>query len=334
LTVLPTTTSGDASISLDIFGDVDGGILGLEMLAISLDGVLLVDFQGGGPTSCVSSATTVITVPQATLAPLITDGTLVVGYDGTDGVNAICDGSSVGVPASPPVSYVVSGSITYAGGTLPGGATSGSVALFLENRARSLVQNQPDVLRFVDGRSGGHINAEVTQGKSQFSLSTAAKGPFWADLSGSTTTIGASEQSYYLGSVGGHIQLGGNAVVGAMLQYDKAEESASGGDSISGTGWLAGPYFAAQMSDYPLFVDGRLLYGKTDNEVTPSGSPTDSFGGERWLAMLGLEGKVPMENVTMFPERASAMSATVRMRIRTVRPVWFLPRESSRPRLR
>lgn len=304
LTGLPTTTTTDGTLSLDIFGDVDGGIAGGEMLAISVDGVLLTNFQGGGAVSCISFPTTNINIPQATLAPLITDGQLVVSYLGTAGVNAICDGTPVGVPAPPNVSYVVSGSLTYTGGMPPGpggGTASDSVAQFLENRARSLRQNQPDVMRFVDGRTSGEFNADVTQGSAQLSFGTAARGPFWFDLSGSRTDSGANEQTYFLGSVGGHLQLGGNTIAGVMLQFDHAEDTVTGGDRVSGNGWLVGPYFASQITDFPLYLDGRLLYGKTDNEITPFGSPTDSFDGERWLASLGLEGRVPMQTITMFP---------------------------------
>ena len=80
-----------------------------------------------------------------------------------------------------------------------------------------------------------------------------------------------------------------------------AERSESGIADTEGKGWLVGPYFASQLGDHPLFFDGRILYGQTDNEITPFGAPTDDFVGDRWLAMLGLEGKVQANDITIFP---------------------------------
>jgi hypothetical protein len=164
-----------------------------------------------------------------------------------------------------------------------------------------LVQNQPDVVRFVDGRTAGNFNAQVTRGNGNLDFLTGANGPFWASLQGSWSDDTAGDQSYVLGSFGGHTHIGSNAIVGAMLQIDYAERSEAGVADTEGTGWLVGPYFAAQLGNHPLYLDGRLLYGTTDNAITPSGAAKDKFDGERWLATLGLEGKIQANNLTIFP---------------------------------
>ncbi len=83
-------------------------------------------------------------------------------------------------------------------------ATDASIARFLQGRARALVQNQPDVVRFIDGRTAGHFNADVTQNAGEVDLESGAIGPFWVAAQGSWTDSSLGDQSYVLGSFGGH----------------------------------------------------------------------------------------------------------------------------------
>jgi hypothetical protein len=300
LTGLPTETNGDATIDLSLYGDFswsgDGSPGSAETLAVFLDGVS-VGTVGPTGTDCGAAANQSLIVDQATLAPLIADGQLDIIFQASFEVNNLC-GPYNGSPNG--VSFVVSGTITY--DSVAGPAAEEQIASFMENRARALVQNQPDVLRFVDGRAGGRFNADVTQGAGSLDFATAARGPVWATLTGSATEFEeGNDQSYFLGAAGAHLSFGENTIVGAMLQLDRAEQDFANGDKAEGKGWLVGPYFAAQISEHPLFLDGRVLYGKTDNEFTPDGDATDSFDGERLLAMLNLQGRVEMEHFTMFP---------------------------------
>lgn len=298
LTGLPTETNGNATIDLSLYGDLDyaGGIFPAETLTVFLDGVN-VGVVGPTGNQCGPAVTQTLTVDQATLAPLIADGQLDITYQASAEVNNLC-GPYNGSPSG--VSFVVSGTITYNGVTGP--AAEEQIAGFMENRARSLVQNQPDVMRFVDGRNGGRFDAEVTQGFGSIDFATAGRGPVWATLTGSATNLDAgNDHSYFLGAVGTHLSFGSNTILGAMVQVDWAEQEFSNGDKVEGTGWLVGPYFASQISDHPLFLDGRVLYGETDNEFTPDGGPKDSFDGDRWLAMVNLKGRVETEHFTMFP---------------------------------
>ena len=65
---------------------------------------------------------------------------------------------------------------------------------------------------------------------------------------------------------------------------------------------MAGPYFAASGASGQLRFEGRLLYGRSSNEIegfsTGSGRPSrnGSFDGERWLAMAGVEGEYRLRN--------------------------------------
>ena len=66
-----------------------------------------------------------------------------------------------------------------------------------------------------------------------------------------------------------------------MVQFDHAKDDAN---KASGSGYMVGPYFVAQVPDQPLYFEGRLLYGQTDNKISPLGTFTDSFKTERMLA--------------------------------------------------
>lgn len=292
VTGLPTGTTSDATIDVTLSGDLnDAG----EIVTVFVDGVNVGSTTPTGGPACVGFATS-FTVPQATLAPLILDGELIIEFQAAAIVSPVCVGDSLAV---------TNGSITYTGGTPPPPppptASNTTVSQHLAFRSRSLAQNQPDVLRFVDGRTAGNFNADVTRGSGIIDFATAARGPLWVSLSGSKSDSTGVDHSYFLGSVGGHLSFGANTIIGGMLQFDRADNDITGGDSIEGTGWLVGPYFATQVSDQPLFLDGRILYGETDNDITPAGNPTDNFDGERWLVSLNLEGRVNMEGYTLFP---------------------------------
>jgi outer membrane autotransporter protein len=64
---------------------------------------------------------------------------------------------------------------------------------------------------------------------------------------------------------------------------------------------MVGPYFVAKLPEQPLYFEGRLLYGQTDNEISPLGTYTDSFETERWLAQLRATGEYKLRNTTLMP---------------------------------
>jgi hypothetical protein len=172
---------------------------------------------------------------------------------------------------------------------------SEAIAQFLQARARSLIQNQPDVSRFVTGQNGGNASVSVSRGGGDFALSSRGNGPFWMAVSGSWSDSDTEDMSYGLASFGYHTKLSSGAILGAMVQYDMAEQEDSQGTKVEGTGWLVGPYFATQIGNHPFFVDGRLLFGETDNDITLSTGQTGSFTGDRMLASLGAQGRVDMD---------------------------------------
>ncbi len=72
-------------------------------------------------------------------------------------------------------------------------------------------------------------------------------------------------------------------LVGLMTQFDWTDErDTRQATAADGTGWMAGPYLVARLSENLIF-DGRAAWGQSDNSVSPFGSYVDHFDGERWL---------------------------------------------------
>lgn len=171
--------------------------------------------------------------------------------------------------------------------------TQNKIAGFMLGRANSLASNQPGLTRFLMGEGCGTFNANATQGSGSVN-GCVSRGNTWAEI----TSSWSGDDSYTLGTIGAHGFVNPNLLIGGMLQFDRAEDSAN---NASGTGYMIGPYFVAQVPDQPLFFEGRLLYGQTDNEISPLGTYTDSFETERWLAQLRATGEYQVQNTTLMP---------------------------------
>jgi len=171
--------------------------------------------------------------------------------------------------------------------------TQEAIAGFMLGRANNLASNQPGLTRFLMGDGCGAFSANATDGSGAIS-GCVSNGNTWAEITGSWS----GGDSYVLGSFGTHGFVNPNLLIGGMLQFDRAEDSAN---NASGTGYMIGPYFVAQVPDQPLFFEGRLLYGQTDNDISPLGTYTDSFETERWLAQLRATGEYQYQNTTLMP---------------------------------
>ena len=171
--------------------------------------------------------------------------------------------------------------------------TQEAIAGFMLGRANNLASNQPGLTRFLQGSGCGTFSANANEAAGSIN-GCFAQGNTWAEISGAWS----GDDSYVLGSFGAHSFINPNLLIGGMLQFDRAEDSAN---NASGTGWMVGPYFVAQVPDQPLFFEGRLLYGQTDNDISPLGTYTDSFETERWLAQLRATGEYRYQNTTLMP---------------------------------
>ena len=237
----------------------------------------------GGTLSGFSGGPTVFAV---TLTP-----------DGTQNVTvSVAEGAAQDIAGNP--SNAVSASSTLNSAEI----TGQMIADFMQSRARNLIANQPGLTGFLSGQQRrGKFNAQVSRGVVDLDTQMQS-GPLWFSLRGSATNYdNGTDNAYALGVIGGHFEINSGLIFGGMLQFDYAKDTMGGGVETRGTGWMAGPYVVAQMGDQPVFFEGRLLYGQTDNKISPFGTFTDRFESERWLAMAAISGSYETERLRIFP---------------------------------
>ncbi|MEC8195972.1 MAG: Ig-like domain-containing protein, partial [Pseudomonadota bacterium] len=183
--------------------------------------------------------------------------------------------------------------------------TEREIATFLNTRANLLIGNQPDLRSIVFGGASGGFTLSSKSEQLNFALNPRSGAPLWFQLQGARSIAGDRKADYLFGAFGGHTWVNDRVAVGAMLQVDKIEQR-NGPLSIEGRGWLVGPYVAARAAEQPLFFEAYVLYGQSENDISPFGTYTDQFDTERWLLHTAVTGEVQRGKVTYFP----SLSAT------------------------
>ncbi len=122
----------------------------------------------------------------------------------------------------------------------------------------------------------------------------------WFMFNTSWARDGEARSDYFFGAAGLHYKFNENLAAGILFEYDSATTKEDAAE-INGTGYLIGPYAAVKLPDQSLYIDGRVLWGASDNEVTPFGTYTDKVQTERMLANLKLSGDIKMENFILTP---------------------------------
>ena len=180
---------------------------------------------------------------------------------------------------------------------------------FMLNRANALIENQPGLVRFLKqgaaADSPGFSVTKASQGRFGFGGSLGDDG-IWGSLAGAWSESDASKSRHVFGALGKHKWYSDRQLVGIMLQFDMTdEEIANSRGNIDGTGWLAGPYFAARHSTQPLYFEGRLLWGQSYNQIRfqdpARGQRTSDFDSTRWLAQLRMEGEMSLGASRLLP---------------------------------
>ncbi|MGY9039148.1 MAG: Ig-like domain-containing protein [Rhodobacterales bacterium] len=174
------------------------------------------------------------------------------------------------------------------------------IANYMQTRANQLVSSQPSLIGFLSGNSSRTFDLVASRGNGSFDFSSGGDYPIWMQANGSWTNDGDSESQYLFGAFGGHQTINESLLVGAMLQFDRLQED-TGAASVTGTGWMAGPYFVARAPNQALYFEGRLLYGQTSNAIKPFGTYEDDFTTERMLAQLKVAGDISYDTTTFSP---------------------------------
>jgi hypothetical protein len=187
----------------------------------------------------------------------------------------------------------------FLGGRGPGGDGRTRTG-YTQDRASQTIASQPDLIGLLSDASSGSFNADVTQGNGNFDLVTSGDQPIWATLQGSWSEFGTTESSYFFGAVGAHTNLSPDVLLGIMFEFDRLTQT-DGATSVEGDGYLVGPYFVAKLPNQPLFIEGRLMTGQTDNEVSVGGTANETFGTQRTLASIKVAGQLNYGELALTP---------------------------------
>jgi len=208
---------------------------------------------------------------------------------------------------------------------------------FLTTRAGLILANQPDIQRRID-----RLNGVVSSGGSPVSsliayLPGIAEGsPLSVSTSlGAINRLAGNEQpgrfdvwfegtfalfdrdgpngSFNTASLGADYLVTSDLLIGAFAQMDHlSQRSSIDPATISGTGWLAGPYATARIGQN-LYFDVLAAFGTSSNKVSPYGTYEDGFGATRWLFSASLQGQWQWDNWTFSPRaRASYFQETTK----------------------
>ena len=174
---------------------------------------------------------------------------------------------------------------------------------YLDARAETLLEIQPSLTRFLSGSGADAVRGvSLSAGRGGISAEGGfARGGVWIDATGAWSEVGGAESRHVFGTLGAHREVSNGLLLGGMIQYDATDaDLTDGAGNIEGNGWMVGPYFAANGASGQLRFEGRLLYGRSSNDIdfagSGSGTRTGTFDGERWLAQARVEGERPLGN--------------------------------------
>ncbi len=123
----------------------------------------------------------------------------------------------------------------------------------------------------------------------------------FANFSDDHNSRGDSNGHFGVLYLGADYILSPSFLVGVVAQYDSMNQSSrTGAFDIEGQGWMAGPYATVRLSSH-IFLQARAAWGRSDNEVSPYLTYTDSFSSERWLVTSRLVGRWDYESWSVRP---------------------------------
>lgn len=208
---------------------------------------------------------------------------------------------------------------------------------FLTTRASLILANQPDIQRRID-----RLNGAVSSGGNPVSslmayLPGIVEGsPVTVSTSlGAINRLAGNEQpgrldvwfegtfalfdrdgpngNFNTASLGADYLVTPDLLIGGVVQMDHLSQSSTlDAATISGAGWLAGPYATARLNEN-LYLDVLAAAGTSSNKVSPYGTYEDGVDATRWLLSASLQGQWQWDNWTFSPRaRASYFEETTK----------------------
>jgi outer membrane autotransporter protein len=115
-----------------------------------------------------------------------------------------------------------------------------------------------------------------------------------------------SNGHFGIGYLGADYLYSKDLLVGFLVQFDDIEDrSITLNKTVSGTGWMAGPYVTARLAPN-LYFDGRFAIGRSNNFLNldlnnTTGLASGNFDTSRWLIDASLVGDVNLGKWQMQP---------------------------------
>jgi hypothetical protein len=112
-------------------------------------------------------------------------------------------------------------------------------------------------------------------------------------------------------SAGADYLLSDKALIGVSFHYDRMTDPTNEDATLTGNGWLAGPYASFEIGKN-VFWDTSLLYGGSANDIDTQ-FWDGTFDTSRWLFDTSIKGQLNLDEVTVLTPklRAVYMSETV-----------------------
>ena len=216
------------------------------------------------------------------------------------------------------------------------GETQKKIATFMLNRANNILNNQTDLIGFVTGANtngGGplgdlQINAAASGQTLTFATSrshiiakasaagatSATEDPtvqtpldragtydIWTEVYGTRSSSDDTDSNLWVGYLGTHYFISNNLLLGLMGQVDWADEDNTD-YRADGIGWMIGPYVAGKLPDHALYYEARALWGRSDNNISPFRTYSDSFDTSRRMVRGKVAGAFELGHSTLRPQ--------------------------------
>lgn len=334
---------GSATLQLTFYGDLDAAS---ESIAISIDGQPIGTVFNGNPTDdpfnttgdvgnqCGSLLSLSGVIDEATLAPLIADGSLTLTFTSTVQVNNFCTDLGPFSSGGVGLSFGVQGTLSFD----PDDTAQTAVQSLTTSRASVALANIPTLSGRMSGGgstvsgSGGDANGSISFSTSlsdmrraaamsgddgavaAFGLEDRPSVDFW--IGGSYTYFEsdfagvASQGDVGMLQLGIDTRLSDTVLVGVAAFGDLLSSDVVTGVEASGVGFMAGPYAVLSLNDN-LYVEGLAAVGQAFNEVDDPAVGSAEYDSERLLVTARVSGDFrydawslrPATRVTYYAER-------------------------------
>lgn len=204
--------------------------------------------------------------------------------------------------------------------------TSAAMQNYMTIRNAMILSHQPDLQRRIDrlqgrtsGGGGSSVNGFALPGAQHLPVSLSLNGSemrasgslssmgrnglaggkidIWGEAYRSNFTVQNRDGDFSIYYIGADIKVSDDMLIGVLGQVDDIEFDGTIG-GLGGDGWMVGPYMTARVNQN-LFLDARIAWGTSDNDVSPFGTYTDQFETSRTLIAATATGEMALTNATI-----------------------------------